>query len=63
MTEEKKSLLHRLRTWLFGKGMAHRADQKERRDELSTFMDEHEEEKERATAAQEKRLSSTDQRR
>lgn len=56
MAEEKKSLIDRLKGLLFGKRTAHRADQKERRDELSSFLEEHEEEeKERADSAREKR--------
>ena len=58
MAEEKRSLLQRLQDWLFGGRKENRADQKERRDELSTFMKEHaEEEKERAAAARERRAS------
>jgi hypothetical protein len=56
MVKEKRSMVQRLQRWLFGDREANRADQKERRDELATFMKEHaEEEEERAVAAQEKR--------
>lgn len=56
MAEEKRSLVQRLRHWLFGRREANRADQKERRDEMATFMDKHaEEEEERADAEREKR--------
>jgi len=55
MAEEKRSLLQRLRYLLFGSREANRADQKERRDEFTNFLEEHEEEeKERAAAAREK---------
>jgi hypothetical protein len=51
MAEEKQSLLHRLQQWLFGGREAERADQKERRDEISAFMEERaEEEAARETA-------------
>ena len=56
MAEEKRSLIQRLQHWLFGRREENRADQKERRDELATFMKEHaEEEEERAAAARERR--------
>ncbi|MFW5943356.1 MAG: hypothetical protein ACOC9X_06730 [bacterium] len=56
MEEEKRSLLQRLKHWLFGKRDANRADQKERRDEIADFMDRRAEEaEERADAAREKR--------
>ena len=56
MAEEKRSLWQRLQNWLFGKRDANRADQKERRDDFATCMEEHaDEEKERAAAAREKR--------
>ena len=56
MAEGKRSLVQRLRNWLFGRREANRADQKERRDEMATFMDKHaEEEEERAAAEREKR--------
>ena len=56
MAEEKRSLWQRLQQWLFGDSKANRADQKERRDEFATFMEERaEEEEERAAAAREKR--------
>lgn len=55
MAEEKRSLIERLKGLLFGNRAANRADQKERRDDLSSFLEEHEEEKERAAEAREKR--------
>lgn len=55
MAKEKQSIVQRLKRWLFGDREANRADQKERRDELATFMKEHGEEKERAEAAREER--------
>jgi hypothetical protein len=56
MAEEKRSLWQRLKYWLFGRREANRAEQKERRDDLTNFLQEHEEEKqERADAAREKR--------
>lgn len=55
MAKEKQSIVQRLQRWLFGDREANRADQKERRDELATFMKEHGEEKERAEAAREER--------
>lgn len=56
MVEEKRSLIQRLKQWLFGKREETRADQKERRDEISTFMEERaEEEEKRAAAAREER--------
>jgi hypothetical protein len=51
MAEEKRSLLQRLKYWLFGKREEHRADQKERRDELSGFMKDRADEKEEREAA------------
>ena len=56
MAEEKRSLLQRLRHLLFGSREANRADQKERREELTGFLKEREEEaEERAAAAREER--------
>lgn len=55
MVKEKRSMVQRLKRWLFGDRKANRADQKERRDELANFMKEHAREEERAVAAQEKR--------
>lgn len=53
MAKEKRSMLQRLQRWLFGDRQEKRADQKERRDELATFMKEHAEEEERAAALRE----------
>ena len=54
MAEEKRSLVQQLQHWLFGKRKANRADKKERRDEMATFMEEQaEEEEERAAAERE----------
>ena len=53
MVKEERSLVERLKLWFFGNREANRADQKERRDELATFMKEHAEDEERAAAAQE----------
>lgn len=56
MAEEKRTLIERLKGLLFGNRQAHRADQKERRDDMTSFLDAHEEEeKERAAEAREKR--------
>lgn len=56
MAEEKRTLIERLKDLLFGNRRAHRADQKERRDDMTSFLDAHEEEEEeRAAAAREKR--------
>lgn len=60
MADEKRTLMERLQQWLFGNRKANRVDQKERRDELATFIEEHTEDKEQTVAAQEKRLASTD---
>lgn len=51
MAEEKRSLLQRVKYWLFGKRKEHRSDQKDRRDELSSFLNERAEEKEEREAA------------
>lgn len=59
MAEEKRSLLERLRYWLFGRKEEHRTDQKQRSEDLTTFLEEHAEgEDARAAAAQEKRRAS-----
>lgn len=56
MVKEMRSIVQRLQRWFFRDRQENRADQKERRDELATFMKEHAEEEEgRATAAREKR--------
>lgn len=53
MAKEQRSVLQRLKRWLFGDRQEKRADQKERREDLATFMKEHAEEEERAAAARE----------
>ncbi len=55
MVKEKRSMVQRLKRWLFGDRQANRADQKERREELAAFMKEHAEEEARAGSAQAKR--------
>lgn len=51
MAEEKQSLIQRLQQWLFGGRKANRAEQKEQRDKMATFMEEHAEEERKRVAS------------